>query len=106
MPNRSESALKVLEVKGLLASKKLFPRPLPKTMIAYAVDVDHIIIAEAPLEELEERALAKGEVEVAEQDDAYVLKLPEKLYAFYKLDENDYTIMVPERGPLMLVIAL
>jgi len=106
MLSHSESRLEAPQAASLAVSKKLFPRPLPKAMTAYAMDVDHLLIAEEPLKELEERALAKGEVEVAEQGDTYVLRLPEKLYAFYRLDENDYTIMVSEREPLVLVVAL
>jgi len=88
-----------------LRFQKRGDRPM-RAMTAYAMYVDHLLIAEEPLKELEERALAKGEVEVAEQGDTYVLRLPEKLYAFYRLDENGYTVMVSEREPLVLVVAL
>ncbi|RLF07409.1 MAG: hypothetical protein DRJ69_07165 [Thermoprotei archaeon] len=74
-------------------------------MVAYAMDIDHLLIAEE-VEEFEQRALAKGEVKVVERGDCYALKLPKKLYDFYRLGENDYTIMVPEGERLLIVLAL
>ena len=106
MSSRSDGVLEAIQAGEVVISRKLFKRPPPRRMMAYAMDIDHLLIAEEEVEELEQRALAKGEVEVAERDDRYVLKLPKKLYDFYRLGESDYTIMVPEGERLLIVLAL
>ena len=79
---------------------------LPQTMILYTVDADHFIIAAKPLKTLEESALTETRVEVASQQGKHVIKLPSKIYNFYHLDENDYTIMASDKDPLTIIITI
>ena len=79
---------------------------LPQTMILYTMDADHFIIAAKPLKTLEESALTEMRVEVASQQGKHVIKLPSKIYNFYHLDENDYTIMASDKDPLTIIITI
>jgi hypothetical protein len=79
---------------------------LPHTMILYTMDADHFVIAAKPLKTLEESALTKTHVEVVSQQNKHVIKLPSKIYNFYHLDENDYTIMVSDKDPSTIIITI
>jgi hypothetical protein len=79
---------------------------LPASMILYAVAVDHFVITAKPLKNLEATALAKTRVAVAAGEDKVVIKLGTKIYGFYHLDENDYTVMVSEKDPATIVVTI
>jgi len=79
---------------------------LPKTMILYAMDIGHFILAAKPLKALEENALTKSHVEVVNQQNKYVIKLPTNIYNFYRLDENDYTIMASDKDPATIIVTI
>ena len=75
-------------------------------MILYAMDADHFIITAKPIKALEKGTLAKMPVRVVSQQDKYLIILPQKLYNFYHLDENDYTIMVSDKAPTNIIITI
>ncbi|MBC7130833.1 hypothetical protein H5T51_06415 [Candidatus Bathyarchaeota archaeon] len=79
---------------------------LPEDMILYAVDSEHFVIAAKPLKNLEEKALLKINVKVVSEQNKYVIIIPQKIYDFYHLDENDYTVMTSEKNPTTLMIAI
>jgi hypothetical protein len=89
-----------------LDSKVTHGVELPATMILYAVATDHFVIAAKPLKELEASALAKTSVAVDTLEDKIVIKLGIKIYSFYHLDENDYTVMVSEKDPATIVVTI
>ncbi|MFQ5710486.1 MAG: hypothetical protein ACE5GD_01765 [Candidatus Geothermarchaeales archaeon] len=86
--------------------RKVIGRELPDEVTLYAVDSEHFMLSVKPLEELEEKALAKVQVSVVRVADKYVFNLPEKIYNFYHLDENDYTVMVSEQNPDNIIVSL
>jgi hypothetical protein len=79
---------------------------LLEVMILYAVDAEHLVIAAKPLGALEEKALAKTPVKVFCEKNRHVIMLPTKIYNFYHLDENDYTIMASDKDPTTIIIAI
>jgi hypothetical protein len=79
---------------------------LPEGMILYAVDAEHLVIAAKPLKTLEEKAIAKTQVRVISEQNKHVVMLPTKIYNFYHLDENDYTIMASEKDPTTIIVAI
>jgi hypothetical protein len=79
---------------------------LPEDMILYAVDAEHLVIAAKPLKTLEKKALIKTQVKVISEENKHVAKLPLKIYNFYHLDENDYTIMASDEDPTTIIIAI
>jgi hypothetical protein len=79
---------------------------LPRTLILYTVDAGHFVLSVKPLESLEETALTKTRVSVVVQQDKYLIKLPEKIYDFYQMDESDYTVMASDKDPATIIIAV
>jgi len=79
---------------------------LPKAMILYAMDIGHFVTTAKPLKALEESALTKVHVEVASQRNTYAVKLPTNICNFYRLDENDYTIMASDRDPATIMVTI
>ena len=79
---------------------------LPETMIVYVMDAEHFILTAKPIEHLEEDALTKTCAKVVSQQNKYIIKLPQKIYNFYHLDENDYTIMTSNRDPTTIIITI
>ena len=79
---------------------------LPEAMVLYAMDADHLVIAAKPLKVLEENALTKASAKVVSQQNKHIIMLPAKIYNFYHLDENDYTIMVSDKDPTTIIIAI
>jgi hypothetical protein len=79
---------------------------LPGKMVLYAIDADHFVITAKPLKTLGKSALTRAHVEVTSQQNKYVIRLPPKIYNFYHLDENDYTVMVSNKDPTTIVIAI
>jgi len=77
---------------------------LPETMIVYVMDAEHFILTAKPIEHLEEDALTKMSAKVVSQQNKYIVKLPQKIYNFYHLDENNYTIMASDRDPTTIII--
>ena len=101
-----QSSLKEIVTSEITVDKKLFTKPLPEIMILYAMDIDHLIITEKSNKAFEEKAIVKEKVRVFEYEETYTIKIPQKIYDFYRLDENDYTIMVSEKEPITIVIAI
>jgi len=79
---------------------------LPKTLILYTVDAEHFVLSVKPLESLEETALTQTRVSVIFQQNKYLIKLPAKIYNFYKIDESDYTVMVSSKDPVTIIITI
>lgn len=96
---------KLLEAR-LEINKKLVSKGLPKVMYLYAVDVDHFILTAKEVIAMKAKALAKALVNVVDQENDYILVIPKRIYDFYRLDENDYTIMVSEKKPESIVISV
>jgi len=92
----------VIEANG----KVIAAERLPKAMILYAMDMGHFVIASKPLEALEESALTKAHVEVVNQQNKYVIKLPTNIYNFYRLDENDYTLVASDKDPATIIVTI
>jgi hypothetical protein len=97
---------KLIETRIEIDEKITASEKLPETMILYTMDADHFVITVKPLKTLEERALTRTRVEVTSRQNKYVVKLPLKIYNFYHLDENDYTVMVSNKDPTTIVIAI
>lgn len=79
---------------------------LPKTLVLYAVDAGHFVLSAKSLESLAEGALSKVQVSVASQKGKYLIKLPSKIYNFYKMDESDYTAIASSKDPSTIIIAV
>ncbi|KPV62770.1 MAG: hypothetical protein AOA65_1613 [Candidatus Bathyarchaeota archaeon BA1] len=97
---------KLVETRIEIDEKVTAGEKLPETMILYTMDADHLVIAAKPLKPLEENALTKTHVKVASQQNKHVIMLPTKIYNFYHLDENDYTIMASDKDPTTIIIAI
>jgi hypothetical protein len=97
---------KLIETRIEIDEKITAGEKLPEPMILYTMDADHFVITVKPLKTLEERALTSTRVEVTSRQNKYVVKLPPKIYNFYHLDENDYTIMASDKDPTTIVIAI
>jgi len=85
--------------------KKMVKKQLPKVMHLYALDLDHFVITVKSVEQ-ERRALVKARVEVIPQEDRYILKIPRRVFEFYRLDENEYTVMVSEKEPINIIVSI
>lgn len=79
---------------------------LPKTLILYTVDAEHFVLSVKPLASLEEIALTQTRVSAVSQQNKYLIKLPAKIYNFYKIDESDYTVMVSNKDPVTIIISI
>jgi len=79
---------------------------LPEAMILYAVDAEHFVMVAKPLKTLEEKAITKTQVKVISEQNKHVIRLPTKIYNFYHLDENDYTIVASDKDPTTIIIAI
>jgi len=79
---------------------------LPKTLVLYAVDAGHFVLSAKPLAHLDESALTKAQVPVTTQNNKYLLKLPLKIYNFYKMDESDYTVITSNKDPSTIIITV
>lgn len=79
---------------------------LPETMILYTMDADHFIVTVKPLKALEETALTKMRVKVFHQQNRYLIVVPQKVYNFYHLDENDYTAMASDKDPATIIVTI
>ena len=64
------------------------------------------MIAAKPLKTLEAKAITKTQVKVASEQNKHVIVFPTKIYNFYHLDENDYTIMASEKDPTTIIVAI
>lgn len=103
---RSRTMQKLAETRIEIDEKVTGGTKLPQTMILYTMDADHFIIAAKPLKALEESALTKTRVEAASQQNKHIIRLPSKIYNFYHLDENDYTIMASDKDPATIIITI
>jgi DNA polymerase elongation subunit (family B) len=97
---------KLVEARIEIDEKVTLGEKLPETMILYAVDTGHMVITAKPNEGLEEKAIIKTQVKVVKEENRHVILLPMKIYNFYRLDESDYTIMVSDRDPTTIMIAV
>ena len=79
---------------------------LPRALILYTVDAGHFVLSTKPLDSLEETALTKARVSVDVEQDRYLLKLPAKVYNFYRMDESDYTVMISDKEPLTIIVTV
>jgi hypothetical protein len=79
---------------------------LPKTLVLYTGDAAHFVLSVKPLDSLEKTALTTTRASVAVEQNKYLIKVPAKIYNFYKMDESDYTIMVSNKDPLTIIIAV
>ena len=80
--------------------------PLPKALVLYAVDAGHFVLSVKPLENLEKNALTKTRASVSVERQKYLIKIPPKVYSFYKIDESDYTVMASNKDPLTIIISI
>jgi hypothetical protein len=103
---RSRAMQKLVETRIEIDEKVTRGIKLPQTMILYAMDADHFVIAARPLKTLEEGSLTKTRVRVASQQNKHVIKLPSKIYNFYHLDENDYTVMASDKDLTTIIVAI
>lgn len=97
---------KLVEARIDVNQKMTKGEKLPEDMILYAVDSEHFVIAAKPLKNLEEKALLKMNVKVVGEQNKHVIIIPQKIYDFYHLDENDYTVMTSEKDPTTIMIAI
>jgi len=81
-------------------------KKLPEEMMLYTMDTDHLTITAKPLKALEKNALTKTHVKINRQQNKHIVMLPPKIYNFYHFDENDYTIMVSNKDPTTIIIAI
>ncbi|MGQ9513499.1 MAG: hypothetical protein ACUVTL_00335 [Thermoproteota archaeon] len=65
--SKGQTMQKLAETRIEIDEKVVAGKKLPKTMILYAMDIGHFIIAAKPLKALEKSALTKSNVEVASQ---------------------------------------
>ncbi|MCL4435699.1 MAG: hypothetical protein M1503_00675 [Thaumarchaeota archaeon] len=52
------------------------------------------------------KALVKAEVQVLSKEGRFVLKIPRQLFEFYRLEENDYTVMASEKEPTSIIVTV
>ncbi len=86
--------------------RKMVPKQLPKIMYLYAVDLDHFVISAKKVDVIADKALVKAEVHVLSKEDKFVLKIPRRVFEFYRLTENDYTVMVSEKEPTSIIVSV
>jgi hypothetical protein len=55
---------------------------------------------------LEEKAITKAEVRVVAEKNKHVILIPMKICNFYRLDESDYTVMVSNKDPTIIMISV
>ena len=79
---------------------------LPKTLVLYTVDATYFVLSIKPLDSLEKTALTTTHASVAAEQSKYLIKIPAKIYNFYKMDESDYTIMASKKDPLTIIISV
>lgn len=86
--------------------RKMVSKSLPSTMTLYAVDSDHFVISSARSRALAQTSLITQSVKVSASDRQYLIHIPKKIYEFYRLEKNDYTIMVSEKDPSNIVVSI
>lgn len=96
---------KLLETR-IEVDKKVMTEDLLGDLTLYVMDVDHFIITSKTIPVLEEESLLKRRVKAEVQGNKYSFILPPKIYRFYRLDENDYTIMVSDKDPNTLIVTI
>jgi hypothetical protein len=79
---------------------------LPKTLVLYTVDATHFVLSVKPLDSLEKTALTATHASVTAEQSKYLIKIPAKIYNFYKMVESDYTIMASKKDPLTIIISI
>jgi hypothetical protein len=79
---------------------------LPKTLVLNTVDATHFVLSSKPIDSLEKTALTTSHASVAAEQSKYLIKIPAKIYNFYKIDESNYTVMASKKDPLTIIIAV
>jgi hypothetical protein len=97
---------KLVEYKVEISGKVTQGVKLPETMILYVVDTEHMVLTAKPNKTLEEKAIAKTRVKVFEEKGKHVILIPTRIYNFYRLEESDYTVMVSDKDPATIMIAI
>jgi hypothetical protein len=97
---------KLIEYRIEIDGKVTHGVKLPETMILYAVDTEHMILTAKPNKTLEEKAITKTRVKVVEDKGKHVILIPTRIYNFYRLEESDYTVMVSDKDPATIMIAV
>lgn len=103
---KEQTMQKLVETRIEIDEKITAGEKLPETMILYTMDADHLVITAKPIKTLEKSSLTKTNVKVVSQQNKHVIMLPRKIYNFYHLDENDYTIMASDKDPTTIIIAM
>jgi len=103
---KEQAMQRLVETRIEIDEKVTAGEKLPETMIVYTMDADHLVISAKPVKALEDKALTKTSVRVVSQQGKYVVMLPPRIYNFYHLDENDYTIMASDKDPTTIIIAI
>jgi hypothetical protein len=86
--------------------RKMVPKGLPATLTLYALDADHFILTAARSRPLAQKALAIESATVSDAGRHYQISLPKRIYEFYRLAENDYTVMVSQQTPVNIVVSI
>jgi len=92
-----------IQIKEIKISKKMTLR-LSRRLILYAANNKFLILAPEPIPLFDQTAIWKGEIQSRTNKDQIVLEIPTRIYEFYNLDENDYTVMVSEEKPEIIQI--
>jgi len=74
-------------------------------LVLYTVDAAHFVLSSKPINSLEKTALTVTHASVAAEQSKYLIKIPAKVYDFYKMDESDYTVMASKKDPITIIIA-
>jgi len=96
----------LVETRMEISQKVTAGAKLPETMILYTIDTGHFVIAPRSSRVLEERALTKTRVSIASENDKYVIRLPAKIFDFYRLDKSDYTVMTSDKDPKTIIVTV
>jgi len=103
---KGENMQRLVEARIEIDEKVTKYEKLPEAMILYAVDNEHLVIAAKPLKTFEGKALTKTQIKVISEKNKHIIILPIKIYNFYHLDENDYTVMASDKDPTTIIIAI
>ena len=92
-----------IQVKEIKISKKIAPK-LPERLILYVASNEFFILAPEQIPFFDETAIWKGEIHSRTNKDLLIFEIPLRIYEFYQLDENDYTVMVSEKTPKVIQV--
>jgi len=78
--------------------KDLLEQSMKGKVLVYALDSNTIGISRKKSDEWDEKALWKGETELQEQNNHFLLILPRQLVSFYKTFKPNYKVSVYKSG--------